>query len=66
MDDVIGIERVRIALMIDTDTEKTFQVRSRLKLMTLGLKGKEIARKMRKEFPTVSAAATDVGQSKGG
>jgi hypothetical protein len=49
MDDVIGIERVRIALMIDTDTdtEKAFQVRSRLKLMTLGLKGKEIARKMR-------------------
>jgi hypothetical protein len=33
--------------------------------MTLGLKGKEITRMMRKEFLNVSAAATRVGNSKG-
>lgn len=64
----VGIDHKCNADMFDADTdpEKTFQVRSRLKLMTLGLKGKEIARMMPKEFLTVSAAAPDVCQSKGG
>jgi hypothetical protein len=74
MDNVIGIgigisiDHKCNADMFDTDpdTEKTFQVRSRLKLMTLGLKGKEIARKMRREFLTISASATDVANRREG